>query len=97
MMFFLPGSLLFQLQVLQDRFQPLTDIIARCKQNIKRSTIKKLKLEIAEEVMGRPFGPDIFPLHLNLKNAAKRELTEVFGKWPLTIGKIPSHYRWLSE
>ena len=41
--------------------------------------MKKLKLDIAEEVTGRPFAPDIFPLHLNLKNATKKELKRSTG------------------
>ena len=33
----------------------LADILAKCKSGLKASTVKKLKLSIAEEVTGRPF------------------------------------------
>lgn len=73
----------------------LTNILSKCKSKISQKTIKKLKLEIALEVTGKPFRPDLFPKHLNLKNATTKELAEIFGKWPLTVGKVPKGvYRW---
>lgn len=72
----------------------LTDILAKCKSRIPVDTVRKLKLSIAEEVTGKPFGPDIFPCYLNLKNCTKNELVNVFGNWPLEVGNVPDVYRW---
>ncbi len=71
----------------------LTDILKKCKSGIKKATVKKLKLDIAEEVTGRAFGPALFPSHLNLKTATKKELEAVFGSWPPPKGKVPKVYR----
>lgn len=73
----------------------LTDILKKCKSGIKKSTVKKLKLNIAEEVTGRAFGPTLFPKHLNLKTATKKELVAVLNDWPLPSGKTPKVYRWM--
>lgn len=72
----------------------LTDILKKCKSEIKKTTVKKLKLDIAEEVTGRAFGPGLFPKHLNLKSASKKEIGAVFGSWPPPKGKMPKVYRW---
>ena len=73
----------------------LIDIVKKCKNPIPSKTIKKLRLNNATEVTGKPFGPDIFPRYLNLKNAKKKDLEEVFGTWPLSVGKLPYKvYRW---
>jgi len=73
----------------------LTDILARCKASIKKSTIKRLKLAKAEELTGKPFSPDIFPKHANLKTARKADLTDIFGEWPLPVDNVGHVYRWL--
>jgi len=73
----------------------LIEILKKCKSKISKSTINKLKLNVAEEVTGKPFGPDIFPGHLNLKTATKKELEEIFNFWPLEVGNLPYKvYRW---
>lgn len=72
----------------------LTRIISKCKSKISPQTVKKLKLKIAEDVTGKPFGPNIFPKYLNLKNATQSELASVLGQWPLPIGALPKVYRW---
>jgi hypothetical protein len=73
----------------------LTTILTKCKTRIPVKTIHKLKLSIAEEVTGRPFSPEIFPKHLNLKSAKNNELQAIFGKWPLEIDSITDKpYRW---
>ena len=73
----------------------LTDILAKCKSAIPSATKKKLKLSIAEEVTGKPFGPNIFPRHLNLALASRNELKALLGQWPLPLGIVPKVYRWL--
>lgn len=71
----------------------LTDILAKCKSGLKASVIQKLKLNVAEEVTGRKFSAALFPRHLNLKDATRAELKEVFGDWPLKINAMPRVYR----
>ena len=72
----------------------LTAILTRCKSNIPKSTLRKLKLQIAEEITGKSFGHNMFPRHLNLKTAGKVELTNVFDKWPLEISPNREAYRY---
>jgi len=73
----------------------LTNILDKCKSGISKQTIKKLKLQIAEEVTGKPFGPKLFPHHLNLKTATTTDLNKIFGEWPLPVKKVPKVYRCL--
>lgn len=73
----------------------LTDILAKCKSGIRQTTIRKLKLEIAQDITGRSFRPDIFPLHLNLTHATEQDMRSVFETWPLPVGTLPKVYRWL--
>jgi len=68
----------------------LTNILSKCKSEIPRETISKLKLNKAKSITGRSFSTNIFPKHLNIKNCTKSELISVFGEWPLPIGKVPS-------
>ncbi len=72
----------------------LTDILDKCISGIPAKTIRKLRLDIAEEFTGKPFTPSIFPMSLNLKNASKAQLEKVLGRWPLVPGKKPKIYRW---
>lgn len=74
----------------------LTDILSKCKYPIKPATIRKLKLEIAEEVTGRSFSADLFPQHINLKTAKNSDLKALFGTWPLPVENVPEVYRWLT-
>jgi hypothetical protein len=73
----------------------LTDVLSKCKSPIPARTIHRLKLEIAEKVTGRPFSPDLFPRHLNLKSATVAQLREVFDPWPLPVLSQVRAYRWL--
>ncbi len=72
----------------------LTNILAKCKSTIPSETVSKLKLSIAQGVTGKPFGPEIFPKHVNLKTARDKDLQDLFGEWPLPVAKVPRHYRW---
>lgn len=72
----------------------ITDILTKCKGEIPARTVTKLKLNIAKQVTGKPFGCDLFPLHVNLKKDSDEALKRVFSEWPLPIGKVPRHYRW---
>jgi len=72
----------------------LTDILSKCKSRISGETIRKLKLDRSEEITGRPFGPGIFPKHINLKYDGKKELQLVFGQWPLPVRRHKQAYRW---
>ncbi len=73
----------------------LTDLLSKCSSLHRPTTIKKLKLDIAEDVIGHPFNRDLFPRYLNLKSAKVSDLREIFGSWPPEIGAIPNHFRWL--
>lgn len=73
----------------------LTDILARCKSGIPQATLRKLKLDIAEEVTGKPFSPSLFPKHINLKAKGNAQLEEIFGMWPLPVNHLPTVYRWI--
>lgn len=73
----------------------LTNILGRCRKGIDRSTIKKLKLDLAAQTTGMAFGPDIFPKFANLKASTNAELRDLFGAWPLPVGPVPKVYRWL--
>jgi len=73
----------------------LTDVLAKLCQGLPAKTVRKLKLEIAEEVTGRKFGPELFPRYINLKTATKKDLIDLFGTWPLPVDKMPKVYRWL--
>jgi hypothetical protein len=72
----------------------LTDILAKCRSRIPCKTVLKLKLDIAKEVIGKPFSSDLFPRFVNLKTSKKSELEEIFGRWPLEVAAVPKHYRW---
>jgi hypothetical protein len=73
----------------------LTDILAKCSSINNPATISKLKLDIAREVVGKPFDKELFPKYVNLKTAKKADLKVAFGTWPLEVGNVPTHYRWL--
>lgn len=64
----------------------IADIVGKCHKGIPANVVRKLKLEIAEDVTGRKFGPKLFPRCLNLKTATRAQLVEVFGGWPLPLG-----------
>lgn len=67
----------------------LTDILEKCRGGLPQKTIDKLKLNIAEEVTGRPFSAAVFPKCCNLRSMSNKELEQLFGEWPLPInGKI---------
>lgn len=67
----------------------LTNVLAKCKTPISNPTRRKLRLDKAENLTGKPFSPGIFPTHINLKTAKKSDLETIFGMWPLSIGKLP--------
>jgi hypothetical protein len=72
----------------------LTDILMKCKSHIPLSVVEKLKLKIAHKLTGRFFGPKIFPKHLNLKTATKKQFLRLFDEWPLPEYKHRGVYRW---
>ena len=67
----------------------LTDILAKCKTKIPAATVTKLKLDVATEITGRRFTPELFPRHVNLATGTNKELVQLFGEWPLPVGKVP--------
>jgi hypothetical protein len=71
----------------------LTDILKKCTKDISPSTRRRLKLDKAAKLTGRPFRPETFPRFVNLKTAGKKELAALFEKWPLEVGSIPSSAR----
>jgi hypothetical protein len=73
----------------------LCNILSKCRGGLPAGTIRRLKLNIAEEVTGKPFSPAIFPQCLNLKTATNADMATVFGSWPLPVAKLPAVYRWL--
>lgn len=66
-------------------------LLSKCSSFNKPATIRKRKLDIAKEVVGHPFSKELFPKCVNLKTAKVSELKDVFGKWPLEAGDVPSH------
>ena len=74
----------------------LTNILAKCRSKIPKSTIKKLNLDKCEALTGYKFEPNTFPLGLNLKSTSKSDLSNFFGTWPLPVGSFPAVYRWTS-
>lgn len=73
----------------------LINILKKCRAKIPDSTIKKLRLDQCESITGIPFRPEVFPVPLNLKDATTGELGKFFGRWPLQIGQVPKHYRYV--
>ena len=73
----------------------LINILKKCRTKIPEATIKKLRLDQCESLVGIPFKPEVFPVPLNLKDATSVELEKFFGCWPLKVGKIPKHYRYV--
>ena len=71
----------------------IADIVERYRKPIRPSTIRRLKLDLAEEITGRSFGPGLFPQCLNLKAATRTELERVFGEWPLPVKGTVDVYR----
>jgi len=72
----------------------LLNILGKCRSKIPKPTIKRLKLDEAGKLTGRPFHPDTFPDGVNLKTATDPQLKKVFGVWPLPVGRIRDVYRW---
>jgi len=71
----------------------LIEILAKCRKGIPWNTRQKLKLNDAESLTGRKFQPKSFPRYVNLKRAKKNELSDIFGIWPLPVGKMQKVYR----
>jgi len=70
-------------------------IVDRCRNGIPARIVRKLKLDRAQEVTGRPFSPNIFPQCLELSTCKNADLAALLGAWPLTIGNdLPAVYRW---
>jgi hypothetical protein len=67
----------------------ISDILNRCNSGLPSSTIRKLKLQNAEKLTGKPFRPETFPQCLNLKDATIKELKDVCGAWPLPVAPLP--------
>lgn len=72
----------------------LTSVLSLCRRGISAKVQKRLRLEIAERVTGKPFSPSLFPLGVNLKRAKGAELQAAFGGWPLPVVGRVSAYRW---
>jgi hypothetical protein len=60
-------------------------IIEKCRSPIGLSARNHLKLREASEFTGIPFRAASFPRVINLKNATKQQLRDVFGEWPLPV------------
>jgi hypothetical protein len=73
----------------------LARLLGKCRDGIPARTVKRLKLDVAEEVAGKPFSEQLFPRCVNLKTATNAELAALFGAWPLPVGHMPKVYRWL--
>lgn len=73
----------------------LTTILSKCKSNIPEATQERLRLDKAEALTGKKFGPNIFPQHLNLIHATKKEMTSVIGQWPVQVGNVPQVGRYV--
>jgi hypothetical protein len=73
----------------------LCDVVSKCRGGLKAKVVRRLKLDIAEEVTGRPYSPSLYPRCVNLATATKWQLTEHFGQWPLPVANIGRVYRWL--
>jgi rRNA-processing protein FCF1 len=65
----------------------LARIITKCHGDIPDSISRRLKLKEASSFTGVPFAPESFPVVLNLKEATKTQLKNVFGQWPLPMKK----------
>jgi hypothetical protein len=73
----------------------ISNILGRCNQGLPAATARRLKLQRAEELTGKPFTPDTFPRCVNLKNATQNELISIFGSWPLPEAALPDRvYRY---
>lgn len=75
----------------------LLRILQKCRGGIPANTRRKLKLDRAEEVTGKPFSPAIFPRWADLVHGTQAELANVLGTWPLPVGSLPKTYRWLRD
>lgn len=73
----------------------LINILEKCRGEIPTATIKKLRLDKCEEITGIKFEPSSFPVGINLKSCKDTDLKAFFGRWPLNIGKVPGHYRYV--
>ena len=73
----------------------LAKILDKCKSKIEKSTLDKLKINIAEEICSRDFSKHLFPEHLDLKQCSTKDLKKVFGEWPLDYSKPGRKvYKW---
>jgi hypothetical protein len=63
----------------------LAKVVEKCRSNIRKTTLEKLKMKIAESVTSTDFSKDIFPECIDLSNCSNKELEKEFGMWPLTI------------
>jgi hypothetical protein len=72
----------------------LTQVVEKCRRKISPNTVKKLKLSRAQDIAGKAFGPNIFPEALHLGKCGTRDLERLFGRWPLSVGKIDDVYRY---
>lgn len=68
----------------------LSRIVEKCKSGLSADTVKKLKLHIAREVLGRDFDADLFPECINLKHTTNTRLGTLLGAWPLPVPKKPT-------
>lgn len=75
----------------------LSKLIEKCKAGIPSPTVKRLKLDTAAAIAGKPFGPGIFPRCLNLKTATEAQLRTVLGTWPAVVDPVPEVYKWKRE
>lgn len=71
----------------------LVKLVNKCRQPIPAETIKKLKLDRAEDIAGKKFSAQLFPKALHLGTCGIEELKEAFGKWPLDLNNHKKAYR----
>ena len=72
----------------------VTDVLEKCRSGLRSNVVRRLKLDIAERVTGRPFSPQRYPQYVNLKDGTRADLTAAFGTWPLPVSKVSKTYRW---
>jgi hypothetical protein len=72
----------------------LTQVVEKCRRQIRPKTVEKLKLSRAQDVAGKTFGPHIFPEALHLGRCSTRDLERLFGRWPLLEHTVNGVYRY---
>jgi hypothetical protein len=74
--------------------QRMCAVVEKCRSGLKSAVVQKLKMHIAKSVTGREYSPKLYPRCLNLGTAAKSDLIESLGSWPLQSQTPSGVYRW---